>query len=407
MRNRVVITGCGVVSAAGNELTPFWRSLMAGECLIKPLTRFDWPELGPLLGAEVELPDSDRLPASLDPDARRARCLELALAAARRAVADAALPLDAESRRVTGVAFGTTMGEERQIGDLNERRAADADSAIDASFFTRCNNHQLASQIARAYRLEGPVQLAATACSAGNAAIAHAYDAIAEGDVERMLVGGADTFTRLIYCGFRRMAALSPGICRPFHRHRDGVSFGEGAGALVLESLASAERRGARIRAELAGYGMSNDAHHVTAPDPHGDGFARAIEQALATSGIARDQVDYVSAHGTGTSYNDHGEGAALVKVFGAAAKRVPISSIKSMIGHTNGAASAIEAVACTLAMTHQQIPPTANLDEPDPEFDLDYVPRVGRAHSVEHCLSLAAGFGGHNVCLALRRFHG
>jgi 3-oxoacyl-[acyl-carrier-protein] synthase II len=202
------------------------------------------------------------------------------------------------------------------------------------------------------------------------------------------------------------MGALSPGICRPFHRLRDGVSFGEGAGALVLESLASAERRGARIRAELAGYGMSNDAYHVTAPSPHGDGFARAMEQALATSGIARDQVDYVSAHGTGTSYNDQGEGAALVKVFGEAAKRVPMSSIKSMIGHTNGAASAIEAVACTLAMEHQEIPPTANLDEPDPEFDLDYVPRVGRAHAIEHCLSLAAGFGGHNVCLALRRYH-
>lgn len=407
MRNRVVITGCGVVSAAGNELAPFWRRLMAGECQIKPLESFAWPELGPLVGAEVTLPVEDRLPECIDQDARRARCLELALAAARRAVADSALPLESEARRVTGVAFGTTMGEERQIGDLSERRSVAGDACIDAGFFVRCNNHRLAAQIARSYQLEGPVLLAATSCSAGNAAIALAYDLISEGDVERMLVCGADTFTRLIYCGFRRMGALSSGICHPFDRRRDGVSFGEGAGALVLESLASAERRAARIRAEVAGYGMSNDAHHVTAPDPNGDGFARAIEQALATTGIARDQVDYVSAHGTGTSYNDHGEGAALVKVFGESAKRVPMSSIKSMIGHTNGAASAIEAIACTLAMEHQEVPPTANLDEPDPEFDLDYVPRVGRPHAIEHCLSLAAGFGGHNVCLALRRFHG
>jgi 3-oxoacyl-[acyl-carrier-protein] synthase II len=407
MRNRVVTTGCGVVSAAGNELARFWRSLMAGECQIKPLESFAWPELGPLVGAEVTLPAEDHLPERIDQDARRARCLELALAAARRAVADASLPLDPEARRVTGVLFGTTMGEERQIGDLNERRSIADGASIDAGFFTRCNNHRLAAQIARKYQLEGPVLLTATACSAGNAAIALAYDLIAEGDVERVLVVGADTFTRLIYCGFRRMGALSDGICRPFDRRRDGVSFGEGAGALVLESLASAEGRGARIRAEVAGYGMSNDAHHVTAPDPNGDGFARAMEQALATSGIAREQVDYVSAHGTGTSYNDHGEGAALVKVFGESAKRVPMSSIKSMIGHTNGAASAIEAIACTLAMEHQEVPPTANLGEPDPEFGLDYVPLVGRPHAIEHCLSLAAGFGGHNVCLALSRYHG
>jgi len=173
----------------------------------------------------------------------------------------------------------------------------------------------------------------------------------------------------------------------------------------VLESLEAAQRRGARIRAEIAGYGISNDAHHVTAPGPHGEGFVRAIDQLLVTTGITREQIDYVSAHGTGTQYNDAGESEMMVKVFGERARQVPISSIKSMIGHTNGAASAIEAVACALALEHQQVPPTANLSEPDPGFDLDYVPGTGRAQPLDLCLSLAAGFGGSNVCLALKRF--
>lgn len=402
---RVVITGCGVVTAAGTTLEPFWRSLIDGRCLIAPLRNFACPEIDPLLGAELELPSEDRLPASIDEHSRRARAVELALAAARRAVEDAALPDDADLRARTGVAFASTMAEERQVGDLSERKLALGERAVDAGFFARSNNHRLAALVARRHELGGPALLTTTACSSGNAAIALAYDLIREGQAERMVVGGADTFTRLIYCGFQRMGALSKSICRPFDRRRDGVSFGEGAGVLVLESLASAERRGARIRAEVAGYGISNDAHHVTAPGPHGEGFERAIVQALASSGLARERVDYVSAHGTGTPYNDAGESEMMVRVFGERARHVPISSIKSMIGHTNGAASAIEAVVCALAIEHNQVPPTANLDEPDPEFDLDYVPNVGRARRVDACLSLAAGFGGFNVCLALKRF--
>lgn len=405
-KQRVVISGCGVVTAAGTELEPFWQSLMAGTCHIEPLRNFAVSELGPLLGAQVELPDEDRLPERIDSDPIRARCLELARAAVRRGMLDAGLSIDAEGRDATGVVFATTMGEERQVGDLSERRSSQGDDCIDASFFTRANNHRLASVVASHYGFGGPVLLAESACSSGNAAIAVAYDLIASGAAERMIVGGADTFTRLIYCGFRRMGALSPGICKPFDKNRDGVSFGEGAGVVVLESLASAQRRGKLPRAELAGYGVSNDAHHVTAPGPHGEGFVRAIAQALASSGIAREQVHYVSAHGTGTVYNDRGESEALVSAFGEHAKHVPMSSIKSMIGHTNGAASVIEAVVCTLALQQQAVPPTAGLVTPDPDFELDYVPRIGRAHRVETCLSLAAGFGGFNVCLALKRFH-
>jgi len=305
----------------------------------------------------------------------------------------------------TGLAIGTTLGEERQVGDLSERWVGSGPSSVDSGFYLRSDNHHLASLVAAQWGLGGSVQLCAAACSSGNASIASAYDLISSGAADTMIAGGVDTLTRSIYCGFQRMGALSKGICRPFDRRRDGVSFGEGAGMVVLEELEQATRRGARIYAEVAGYGMSNDAHHVTAPDPSGDGFARAMTQALSSTGLSPASIDYVSAHGTGTPYNDRAEIRAMKTVFGECGKPVPMSSIKSMIGHTNGAASAIEAVACALALTRQAVPPTANLTEPDPDCDWDCVPGKGREARVERCLNLAAGFGGFNVCVVLTRF--
>jgi 3-oxoacyl-[acyl-carrier-protein] synthase II len=399
---RVVVTGAGLVSPAGNELESFWRALMSGTCFIRRLQRFRCPEMDALVGAEVELPPRDALPPDVDPSPVRARCLELLLAAARRAMGDASLPQEARLR--TGVAVGTTMGEERQIAELNERHARDGAAAIDPNFHVRGDNHRLPALAARRHGLGGPVLLAQSACSSGNAAVALAYDLVASGAVDAMLAGGADTFTRSIFCGFERMNALSRGVCRPFDRNRDGVSFGEGAAMIVLESVEHARRRGARVHGEIAGYGLASDAHHITAPDPSGDGCRRAIEQALATSGIAPGEVDYVSAHGTGTPYNDAGEARALVAALGEHARRVPTSSIKSMIGHTNGAASAIETVACLLAIRHQQVPPTANVVEPDPELGIDCVPARGRDVRVNTCLNLSAGFGGSNVAVVIRR---
>jgi 3-oxoacyl-[acyl-carrier-protein] synthase II len=229
-----------------------------------------------------------------------------------------------------------------------------------------------------------------------------AYDLVSSGSAEAMIAGGADTFSRLIYCGFRRMGALAKDVCRPFDRRRDGVSFGEGAAFLVLEEQEAARQRGARIYAELAGYGISNDAYHMTAPDPNGDGVARAMRQALETTSTT--MVDYVSAHGTGTPYNDVGEARAMKAVFGDRARDIPISSIKSTIGHTNGAAGAIESIVCALALVHQAVPPTANFSEPDPDCDLDCVSGEGRLMRVDTCLNLAAGFGGSNVCLVIKR---
>lgn len=405
MRRRVVVTGRGVVTAAGLEPDGFWASLMAGTCLIRPLSGFALAGMEEfLIGSEVSLPAEDALPPEIDADPRRSRCVHLALAAARRAIRDAGLPADPALRRRTAAVLGSTMAEERQVTDLTDRLVAGEPGAVDGAFLARADNHRLSALVAREHGLGGPALVSTTACSSGNAALSMAYDLIADGAAEAAVAGGADTFTRAVYTGFLRLSALSRSICRPFDRRRDGVTFGEGAGALVLEELEHARARGAAILAEVAGYGVSNDAHHITAPEPSGEGFARAIRQALRTTGTGPEQVDYVSAHGTGTPYNDLCETRAMKAVFGTAAAGVPISSIKSMLGHTNGAASAIEAVACVLALQHQAVPPTANLTEPDPECDLDYVPGTGRPRRVGTCLNLSAGFGGFNVCLVLRR---
>jgi 3-oxoacyl-[acyl-carrier-protein] synthase II len=299
---------------------------------------------------------------------------------------------------------GTTLGEERQIGYLSERWKDHGSGAVEPNLIDRVGNHRLTSVIADSLGLGGPALLNATACSSGNAAVAWGYDLVSSGVAEMMVVGGVDTLTRVTYCGFHRMNALSKSLCRPFDKNRDGVSFGEGAGFLVLESFEHAQRRGARILAEVAGFGLSNDVTHITAPHPEGDGVKRAIQQALTTTGVSPDEVDYVSAHGTGTQLNDQGEVRALKAVFGERAPRVPTSSIKSIIGHTNGAAGAIESIACTLALVHQAVPPTANLVEPDPEFGLDFIPGRGREMRVETCINLSSGFGGSNVCTVFRR---
>lgn len=400
---RVVVTGCGLVTPAGSELDAFWSSLMRGVCTLKPLQNFSHPEFERVMGGEVFLAPEDEVTPDVDPDPVRARCLALALGAVKRAIAHANVPKGAAFRERTGVVMGISLGEERQVGELDDRWTKSGADAIDATFFTRADNQRLASIAAEKHELGGPVMLAAGACSSGNASIATAYDLIRMGSADCMVAGGVDTFTRDTFCGFFRMGALSPNICRPYDKNRDGVTFGEGSGVVVLEELEAAKRRGAHIYAEIAGYGVSNDAHHTTAPDPSGNGFARAIRQALETTGTPLDGVDYVSAHGTGTKYSDLCETRALHAVFGDRAATVPISSIKSMLGHTNGAASAIEAIACVLAINNQMVPPTVNVTEQDPECTIDCVPNVARKMKVRTCLNLSAGFGGFNACVVIK----
>jgi 3-oxoacyl-[acyl-carrier-protein] synthase II len=403
-QRRVVITGCGVVTAGGNDLDSFWNSLISGKSLIGSVKNFSCPEMEPLLGAEAGLPVDELLLGQPEKDPFAGRCSLLAQGSARRALAQAGLQAGCAALAEAGVALGTTMAEERQVGALSERWATQGADSVDGEFLARANNHRLAAGIANAFGLGGPIFLNATACSSGNTAIAWGYDAVADGVAEIMLAGGADTFTRSLFCGFARMSALSKTVCKPFDKNRDGVSFGEGAGVLVLEELEHARKRGATILAEVLGYGLSNDAYHVTAPEPNGGGFVRAIEQALTSSGTPVESIDYICAHGTGTQYNDQGEVRAMKTVFGERASHIAISSIKATIGHTNGAAGAIAAIACVLALGRQVVPPTANLVEPDPEFGLDFVVGQGRATSVSTCLNMSAGFGGANACVLLGR---
>jgi 3-oxoacyl-[acyl-carrier-protein] synthase II len=241
-----------------------------------------------------------------------------------------------------------------------------------------------------------------TACAAGNYAIAHAMDQLADGRAEVMLAGGADAFSRITYTGFYRLGAIAPERCQPFDKNRKGMIPGEGAAVLMLETLDRATARGARVYAELAGYGLSCDAHHMTAAHPEGSGAARAMDRALADAGARPSDVSYISAHGTGTPTNDRLEIVAVRRVFGEAAKRTPMSSIKSMIGHTMGAASAIEAAVCALAVATDRIPPTMNLEEP--EDDLDFVANRAREHRVSLAMNNAYAFGGNNASLLLRK---
>ena len=402
MSRRVAVTGCGVVCGAGSDLESFWNAIASGQVLIGPLRHFTVPGLEGLRGVEVELPPDVTPGAGEDPYRDMAGLL--AEAAARRAFADAGFPAGAPEAARSGVVVGTTMGQERQVSAVGDRWPAEGPACIDAGFLARSSNHSLAARLAGPLGLGGPAVVSATACASGNASLSWGFDAIASGAADVMLVGGVDVLTRAIYAGFTRMGALSKGACRPFDRRRDGVSFGEAGAFLVLEEMEHARRRGARIRAEMAGFGLSNDAHHITAPEPSGEGFARAMRHSLTSTGTSPDDVGYVSAHGTGTQYNDVAETRAMKAVFGERALRVPISSIKSMIGHANGAAGAVEAVACVLALEAQAAPPTAGLEEPDPECDLDYVPGRARPMALETCLNLSAGFGGFNVCTVWKR---
>jgi len=258
--------------------------------------------------------------------------------------------------------------------------------------------------VARRLDVRGPRTTIMTACSSSATAIGYAADRVRLGHVDVALAGGAEGLCRLTYAGFSSLRATSPEPCRPFDAERKGLSLGEGAAILVLESYEHARARGAEILALVAGYGVSADAYHMTAPHPEGDGAARAMRAALADAGLDPSQVDYVNAHGTGTTHNDAAESAAVRRVLGAHAERTPLSSIKSMLGHTLGAAGAIEAVASVLAIARGFIPPTVNLRTPDPAFGLDYVPNTARNQPVSVVLSNSFAFGGNNTTLAFKR---
>lgn len=404
MLRRIVVTGLGMVTPLGSGHRHVWGRLLAGESGISPVESFDTAAYKVHLGAEVKGFDPAAHCRRLDPGTM-GRASQLAIAAAHEALDDSGLDLGALEPERCGVTLGTTSGEPREVESFNDARAADQLDTVGDALARRYPCHVIAGQVASEVGFAGPNTMIPAACAAGNYAMARAFDLLRAGRADLMLAGGADAFSRITYTGFARLGAIAPEVCRPFDRTRKGMVPGEGAAILVLEPLDRALERGAHIYAEVAGYGLSCDAHHMTAALPDGSGTARAMVQAMETSGIAPEAVDYISAHGTGTPTNDRLETRALERAFGdALARRKPMSSIKSMIGHTMGAASAIEGVVCALAIDRGAIPPTINFEEPDPDCAVDCVANEARELPVTVAMNNAAAFGGNNASVLFKR---
>jgi 3-oxoacyl-[acyl-carrier-protein] synthase II len=392
---RVAVTGIGVVSALGPDAAAFEAGLRAGRSGIRPLTLFDTTGFRATLAAQAPDPAPPLPAAALATASRPDR---FGLQAAFEAVAHAGLA-PAELRDAA-VFFGTGTGGLTTTEEYVKAGDGPAELLLP---------HQPASVtdlVARHLRARGPRTTIMTACSSSATAIGYAADRIRLGHVDVALAGGAEGLTRLTYAGFGCLRATAPGDepCRPFDAERKGLTLGEGAAVLVLEELERARARGATVLAVVAGWGITADAHHMTAPHPEGEGAARAMRMALDDAQLAADAVGYVNAHGTGTPHNDAAETLALKAVLGARAPSVPVSSIKSMVGHTLGAAGAIEAAASVLSLARGFLPPTVHLRTPDPTFGLDYIPGATREVAVEAILSNSFAFGGNNTVLAFTR---
>ncbi len=409
------MTGVGAVTPVGAGCREVWESLLAGRCGISPVESFDTSRHRAHLGAEVKGFDPDKWSFSLDPTSM-GRASQLAVAAARQAVADAGIvplggprggdavdPVPSSPERM-GVVMGTTSGEPCEIERFDDRVLAGELDQLGSELIERYPCHVIAGHVATELAFAGVNMMIPAACAAGNYAIAHASDVLRAGRADVMLAGGADAFSRITYTGFARLGAIAPERCQPFDKNRRGMIPGEGAAVLVLEPYEQAVARGARIYGEVAGYGLSCDAHHMTGAHPEGDGAVRAMVEALKSSGLGPEDLSYISAHGTGTQTNDRIETKAVKRVFGDAARGIPISSIKSMIGHTMGAASAIESMVCVLAVATDRVPPTMHYEEPDPECDLDYVPNEAREMRVEAAMNNAYAFGGNNASVIFRK---
>ena len=403
VRRRVAITGIGAVSALGATAAETWEGLVAGRCGIRRVTLFDTEGLVARNAAEIgAVPRAESLDRALRKRASRAD--RLAVAASDEALADAGIARGSIDSAAAGVVLGAGAGglfeTENYYLERLARGARRARVSQAWGFSPATTTDLLGAHLG----FEGFTTTVMTACSSSTIAIGLAADAIRTGACDVVVTGGADALSRLTFMGFCALRAVDPERCRPFDRDRRGMSLGESAGILVLEEMERARRRGARIRAELLGYGAACDAHHATAPDPSGDGASRTMRAALEDAGLSPDGIDYISAHGTATQYNDEAETRAIHDVFGARAREVPVSSIKSMVGHCLGAAGAIEAVALVLTVEKGILPPTAGLREPDPECDLDYVPRQARPWPVRAALSNSFAFGGNNGAIVVGR---
>jgi 3-oxoacyl-[acyl-carrier-protein] synthase II len=397
---RVAVTGLGAVTSIGRNVPEFWENLTAGVCGIRPISLFDASSYRTQTAAEVsEIPDGFLSPAQ---KRRMSRADRMGLAAAAEAIGASGLDLSAEDPSRVGVILGGgTSGlldsEEFYERHLKGRRGRPS----------RVLNHlpdAITDRVAQHWRLEGIKSTITTACSSSANAMGYAFDAIVSGLADVVVTGGSDVLARLTYGGFNSLRSVDPDPCRPFDRERRGLSIGEAAGILVFEEAGRASKRGAPVYAEFRGYGVTSDAFHMTAPDPSGAAGGRAVRAALTSAGINAEQVDYVNAHGTATVQNDCAETAALKAALGDRARAIPVSSIKSMIGHCLCASGAIEAVATVMTVHESTVPPTIHYENPDPACDLDYVPNQARDADVRVALSNSFAFGGNSTVVVFAR---
>jgi 3-oxoacyl-[acyl-carrier-protein] synthase II len=401
---RVVLTGVGPVAPLGVGRDAFWAGLLAGRCAADEVCAFDTSRYRVHRGCEVRDFDFEAVVGQPSWPCM-GRAAQFAVAATSLALADGRLePASVDPRRV-GVSIGTTCGEIQILEARNVAVLAGAAAADDAAWLAHHPACVIPASVGHWFGFSGPNLIIPTACAAGNFSVSYAMDLVRNDRADVMVAGGTDPFSRVAFTGFARLGSVAPRLCQPFDQHRRGILVGEGAGIVLVEALDHALARRAPIYAELLGYGLTSDARHIAAPDPEGDGMARAMMLALRSAGLDGADVDYVCAHGTGTSLNDAVETKAIKQVLGEHAPTVPVSSIKSMLGHTMGAASALEGIACALALRDGVVPPTINYETPDPACDLDYVPNRSRPHSLRVALNNALAFGGVNSCLALGRW--
>lgn len=410
-KRRVVITGLGAVTPLGLTVEETWMNLMQGKSGIGPITQFDASDMPSQIAGCVKNFNPDNY---MDrKDARRiGRFTQFSIAASRMAIQDAALDLSHMDLTRVGVEIATALGGVDLIESQSRVLQQEGVRRLNPTLAPSVLVNTAACQVAINVGAQGPTNSPAAACASGIYALGYALRHLQHGDAEVILAGGTESATTpIVVAAFGRLGALSKRndeptrACRPFDADRDGTVIAEGAAVVVMETLEHALQRGARILAEVVGFGMSEDAYHLVAPDPTGEGAARAIRLSLADASMPPAEIDYIAAHGTATPLNDITETLAVKKVFGEKAYKTPISSNKSMLGHMLGAAGAISAVVAILAMRDQQIPPTINLEKADPQCDLDYVPLRARAGLVRATLANAFGFGGQNAALAMRRY--
>jgi 3-oxoacyl-[acyl-carrier-protein] synthase II len=408
---RVVLTGVGAVTPVGNTAEEFWAALIQGKSGIGPVTRFDASPLPTRIAGELKGFDPLRYMDKKD-DRKFDPFLKYAIACAAMAVEDAGLNVERVDRTRFGVLVGSGIGGITTLLETHKTLLDKGPDRVSPFFIPMLIINMASGLISMRFGAKGPNSSVVTACATGNHAIGDAMKIIQRNDADIMIAGGSEAIILpLTFAGFCQMKAMStrnddPGrASRPFDATRDGFVCGEGGGLVVLESLDHALARDARIYAEVIGYGMTGDAHHMTAPDPEADGAARAMSLALRDAGVEPSTVGYINAHGTSTPYNDKSETMAIKRVFGEHARKLAVSSTKSMTGHLLGAAGGIEAIATAFAIHHGILPPTINYETPDPDCDLDYVPNQARKQDVEVALTNAFGFGGTNATLVLRKY--